>query len=57
MYVGKPGRSSFETWLELRPSYDAQTVYAEGGAKVVWVDFVKGKSTVLPEKIRQIVTG
>jgi acyl-CoA thioester hydrolase len=57
MFVGKPGRSSFETWLELRPSYDAETVYAEGGAKVVWVDFVKGKSTALPEKIRQIVTG
>jgi len=57
MYVGKPGRSSFETWLELRPSYDAETVYAEGAAKVVWVDFVKGKSIALPEKIRQIVSG
>ena len=57
MYAGKIGRSSFETWLELRPSYDAATVYAEGAAKVVWVDFPKGRSTALPEKIRQIIEG
>jgi acyl-CoA thioester hydrolase len=54
-YAGKVGHSSFETWLEMRPSYDPETVYAEGAAKVVWVDFDKGKSTALPEKIRQIV--
>jgi acyl-CoA thioester hydrolase len=56
-YAGKVGNSSFETWLEMRPSYDRQTVYAEGAAKVVWVDFDKGKSIALPEKIRQIVLG
>jgi acyl-CoA thioester hydrolase len=56
-YAGKVGHSSFETWLEMRPSYDPETVYAEGAAKVVWVDFDKGKSTALPEKIRQIVLG
>ena len=56
-YAGKLGNSSFETWLEMRPSYDPETVYAEGAAKVVWVDFDKGKSTALPEKIRQIVLG
>ena len=26
MYAGKAGRSSFETWLEMRPSYDPGTV-------------------------------
>jgi acyl-CoA thioester hydrolase len=56
-YAGRVGNSSFETWLEMRPSYDPGTVYAEGAAKVVWVDFDKGKSTPLPEKIRQIVLG
>lgn len=56
-YAGKVGNSSFETWLEMRPSYDPGTVYAEGAAKVVWVDFAKGKSMPLPEKIRQIVGG
>ncbi|MCZ7564406.1 MAG: acyl-CoA thioesterase [Burkholderiales bacterium] len=55
MFAGRAGRSSFETWLELRPSYDARTVYAEGAAKVVWVDFAKGRSTALPQGIRQII--
>ncbi len=57
MYAGKPGRSSFETWLELRPSYDPQTVYAAGAAKVVWVDSARGKSVPLPERIRALVEG
>ena len=54
-YVGQAGRSSFETWIELRPSYDPDVVYAEGSAKVVWVDYNKGKSAPLPEKLRSVV--
>ena len=57
MYAGKAGRSSFETWLEMRPSYDPETVYAEGSAKVVWVDFGKGKSVPLPDRIRSLIEG
>jgi acyl-CoA thioester hydrolase len=57
MYAGKAGRSSFETWLEMRPSYDPETVYAEGAAKVVWVDFAKGKSVPLPDRIRSLIEG
>jgi acyl-CoA thioester hydrolase len=57
MYAGKAGRSSFETWLEMRPSYDPETVYAEGAAKVVWVDFAQGRSVPLPDRIRQLVEG
>jgi len=57
MYAGKAGRSSFETWLEMRPSYDPETVYAEGAAKVVWVDFAQGKSVPLPDRIRRLVEG
>jgi acyl-CoA thioester hydrolase len=55
LYAGKPGRSSFETWVEMRPSYDSETLYAEGQAKVVWVDYAKAKSVVLPERIRRMV--
>jgi acyl-CoA thioester hydrolase len=54
-YAGAPGRSSFETWVEIRPSYDPEVIYAEGQAKIVWVDFALGKSMPLPERIRQIV--
>jgi len=57
MYAGKPRRSSFETWLEMRPSYDPATVYAEGAAKVVRVDFAKGRSIPLPDRIRHIIAG
>jgi acyl-CoA thioester hydrolase len=28
-------------------------VYAQGGAKVVWVDFPAEKSTPLPDKIKE----
>jgi acyl-CoA thioester hydrolase len=54
-YVGPAGRSSFETWIEMRPSYDPETIYAEGSAKVVWVDYAKGKSAPMPEKLRNVV--
>jgi acyl-CoA thioester hydrolase len=54
-YVGQVGRSTLETWIELRPSYDPDVVYAEGSAKVIWVDYNKGKSAPLPEKLRSAV--
>ncbi len=54
-YVGTLGRSSLETYLELRPSYDPDKVYAEGAAKVVWVDYAKEKSVPLPERIRHLI--
>ena len=54
-YVGEIGRSSLQTYLELRPSYDPERIYAEGGAKVVWVDYAKEKSVLLPERIRKLI--
>ena len=51
-YVDEAGRSTVETWIELRPSYDPDVIYAEGRAKVVWVDYGKGKSAPLPAKLR-----
>ena len=54
-YVGEVGRSSVQTYLELRPSYDSGKIYAEGAAKVVWVDYLKEKSAPLPERIRRLI--
>jgi len=54
-YAGAAGRSTFETWIELRPSYDPDVIYAEGSAKVVWVDYARGRSAPLPEKLRSVV--
>ena len=54
-YVGETGRSSLQTYLELRPSYDPEKIYAEGAAKVVWVEYAKEKSVPLPDSIRKLI--
>ncbi len=54
-YAGQAGRSTFETWIELRPSHDPDVIYAEGSAKVVWVDYARGRSAPLPAKLRNVV--
>lgn len=55
-YVGEPGRSSVETFVEMRLAGD-ERVYAEGAAKVVWMDTQTGKSVPLPDHIRAIIEG
>lgn len=56
-YVGEIGRSSFETTAEIERLDDPGVLYAEGAAKVVWVDFPKRKSAPLPDEVRErIVT-
>ncbi|MFP5406184.1 MAG: acyl-CoA thioesterase, partial [Gammaproteobacteria bacterium] len=52
-YSGAIGRSSFESWAVLSRTDDPDTVYAEGGAKVVWVDYPKRKSAPLPQAARR----
>jgi acyl-CoA thioester hydrolase len=54
-YVGKIGNSSFETIVEMTRTDDSQKIYAQGGAKCVWVDFPKQKSLTLPESAREMI--
>jgi acyl-CoA thioester hydrolase len=54
-YAGPPGRSSFETYVEIRRVDQPDIVAAEGGAKVVWVDFPEEKSAPLPDRIRALL--
>ena len=56
-YVGEQGRSSFETIQEIRRVDEPETLAAEGGAKVVWVNFPLEKSVPLPEDIRRKLDG
>lgn len=56
-YVGTLGRSSFDTFHEMLRTDDPQTVYANGGATVVWVDFPKQSSVPMPESLRKHLTG
>ena len=55
-YVADPGRSSFNTFITLERSDAPGVIYAEGGAKTVWVDFPKQKSVPLPDWLRALVT-
>ncbi|MCW5299890.1 acyl-CoA thioesterase [Herbaspirillum lusitanum] len=57
MYAQPPGRSSVETTYEIRRVDQPEIIYAEGGAKIVWVNFKQEKSVPLPESIRQTLTG
>ena len=54
-YVGVAGRSSFETYQEIRRIDQPNVLAAEGGAKVVWVNFPSEKSVPLPESIRGLL--
>jgi len=51
LLVGDPGRSSVPTYYEMRCLGD-DTLYAEGAAKVVWIDGRTGKSIPLPDHVR-----
>jgi acyl-CoA thioester hydrolase len=48
MYLGAPGRSSMDSFYEIAAG---GTTFADGAAKIVWVDLKTGKSTPLPDHI------
>ncbi|MFZ1624153.1 MAG: thioesterase family protein [Gammaproteobacteria bacterium] len=54
LFAGHAGRSSLLTFYELRLQGDDR-LYAEGSAKIVWINPVSGKSVNLPESLRQLV--
>lgn len=56
-FVGTPGRSSIEVTHEIRmvdENGDAKVVHAEGGAKVVWVNYAAEKSVPLPDALKAL---
>jgi acyl-CoA thioester hydrolase len=55
MHGGTPGRSSFETYYEIRDADDPELVYATGSAKVVWVDRETSRSMRVPDEIRALL--
>jgi acyl-CoA thioester hydrolase len=48
MYLGSPGKSSVGSFYEILKD---GVRYAEGAAKIVWIDLATGRSTPLPESI------
>jgi acyl-CoA thioester hydrolase len=55
MFVGLPGRSSFDTRFELFRADDPATLYARGTAKCVWIDYAAGKSAQIPDLLRHAI--
>ncbi|TSE26461.1 acyl-CoA thioester hydrolase, YbgC/YbaW family [Tepidimonas sediminis] len=51
-YVGSLGQRSFDMFHEMLRTDGGDTVYANGGATVVWVDFPAQRSLPLPEALR-----
>ena len=54
-FVAKPGRSSFEGYTTLERTDAPGVVYAEGGAKIVWVDAKTQRSVPLPDELRALL--
>jgi acyl-CoA thioester hydrolase len=48
MYLGEPGRTSVGSFYDI--SKDGKR-YAEGAAKIVWIDLASGRPRPLPERI------
>jgi acyl-CoA thioester hydrolase len=57
MYAKLPGRSSVETTYQIRRVDQPEIIYAEGAAKIVWVNFAQEKSVRLPDRILRILRG
>ena len=53
---GAPGKSSFETYYQIRRSGESEPLYAEGSAKVVWMDHSTGRSVPLPDLVREYLS-
>jgi acyl-CoA thioester hydrolase len=54
-YVAAAGRTSFNTYITLERSDEPGVVYAEGGARTVWIDVPKKKAVPLPTWLRELV--
>jgi acyl-CoA thioester hydrolase len=48
MFLGESGRSSVGSFYEIRKD---ERLFAEGAAKIVWIDLASGRPTPLPEAI------
>jgi len=54
-YVGEIGRSTIDTYATLERTDEPGTIYAEGGATVVWTDYKLLKSIPVPDSVRALL--
>jgi acyl-CoA thioester hydrolase len=55
-FVGEMGRSSFDSYHEIRRADDPDTLVAQGGAKIVWVNMAMEKSVPLTDELKKRIT-
>jgi acyl-CoA thioester hydrolase len=54
--VAQFGRSSVMTFVDMYRADEPGTLYASGGAKLVWINYEAKKSVPLPDRVRQRMT-
>ncbi|HEY6513727.1 MAG TPA: thioesterase family protein [Burkholderiaceae bacterium] len=52
-FVTTVGKSSFDTFITMERSDEPDVVWAEGGARMVWLDFASNQSMPLPGWLRE----
>lgn len=52
-HVTTVGRTSFDTYVTMERSDEPGAVWAEGGARMVWIDFATNQSLPLPPELRE----
>ena len=56
LYTKAPGRSSIDTRYTLQREDDPRgAIYADGEARIVWVDYAAAKSLPLPDAMRALL--
>jgi acyl-CoA thioester hydrolase len=53
MFLGKPGRSSIDTWYEI---WSDGRLFATGASRMVWIKRSTGRSTPLPHAVAAAVS-
>ncbi|MBE7418315.1 MAG: acyl-CoA thioesterase [Ideonella sp.] len=55
-HVTTVGRTSFDTYVTMERSDDPGVIWAEGGARMVWIDFASNQSLPLPQELREKIS-
>ena len=55
MYVTNVGHSSFGTYVTMERADAPGPIWADGGAKMVWIDYTTNKSLPMPDWLRERV--
>lgn len=56
LYVSNPTRATVDTWVTMELEGREGTIYAAGGATVIWIDTEREKAVSLPTWIRELVS-